>query len=263
LSGGADAGLFNINSATGVVSFKTTETYAATKDNGANHVYDFTISATDTAGNASTQAVALTMNSSSSIAVYYDAAHTQSAGNLIAPVQVDGGKLYYYWDKSGDGTSAGADTVTHDFLDGIFNKDVNGNLNPAGSTADTTNVYRYGTLYTSTGSPVQVALPTKGDGATGSYSASGTSVGGSPASAGSNGVNSTYDDLLAIWDAYNGTGTGTGSSGVPVGWFGYGTNYWSATQPRAFVHAYVSLYGGTVGDNSGDSFGYHVALQVL
>ena len=49
-----------------------------------------------------------------------------SYGKLIAPVQVEGA-WYYYWDRSGNGTSAdtgslngGLDYTTHDVLDGIF-----------------------------------------------------------------------------------------------------------------------------------------------
>jgi hypothetical protein len=265
LSGGLDASLFNINSSTGVVSFKAPETYAATHDSGGDHVYDFTVSATDAAGNASTNAVALTMNGPpSTIAVYFDAAHTQTAGNLIAPVTVDGGSVFYYWDRSGDGTNAGPDRISHDTLDGIFNKDVNGVLN---SGADTTDTYRYGTLYTSTGTSMKVALPTKGDGGTGTgYYANSTSVGNITASLGSNAANATYDDLLSIWDAYNGIGTGSNSgvSGVPAGW--YNNYYWSATQTSSGDHANVYLTGGLVSTftyyNSDISILY-VAVQVL
>jgi hypothetical protein len=50
-----------------------------------------------------------------------------SYGKLIAPVQVDGNNWYYFWDRSGDGTSIDgtgeADKVGHDVLDGIFNQD--------------------------------------------------------------------------------------------------------------------------------------------
>lgn len=267
LSGGADANLFNINSSTGVVTFKTTETYAATQDAGANHVYDFTVSATDAAGNASTNTVALTMGNGplSILAVYYDAAHTQSAGNLIAPVTVDGGKVFYAWDVTGEGTQGEAgDYVDHNFLDAIFNKDINGTTNPAGPTADTTDIYRYGTLYTSTGSAVQVALPTKGDGGTNtSYLADSTSIGNSTLQLGSNAVNSSYDDLLAIWDAYNGANShspGWGDAAVPLNW--YGTAIWSATLTSPGNHAYVDFDIGGV-ETADNSVTLLVAVQVL
>ena len=74
---GADAGLFDISSS-GAVSFKAAETYAATKDAGADHVYDFTVTATDAEGNAASKAVALTMgvdaNTSASLFSDYAAA---------------------------------------------------------------------------------------------------------------------------------------------------------------------------------------------
>ncbi len=91
-----------------------------------------------------------------------------SYGKLIAPVKVDGGKVYYYWDRSGDGTSndsgtlnSGNDYIQHDVLDSIFNKDINGNTNNSVANVDgqfgTTDIYRYGTL-----NGVQLALPTIG-----------------------------------------------------------------------------------------------------
>ena len=70
---GDDAGLFQISSS-GDVSFKALETYAATKDAGADHVYNFTVTATDAAGNATTKAVALTMvaDNNTSLSLFND-----------------------------------------------------------------------------------------------------------------------------------------------------------------------------------------------
>ncbi len=45
--GGTDAALFDINSATGVVTFKAAPNYEAAGDAGANNVYDITVTATD------------------------------------------------------------------------------------------------------------------------------------------------------------------------------------------------------------------------
>ena len=45
-----------------------------------------------------------------------------SYGKLIAPVQVDGGQVFYYWDRNGGGTADGGDRMSHDALDVIFNK---------------------------------------------------------------------------------------------------------------------------------------------
>ena len=131
--------------------------------------------------------------------------------------------------------------------------------NPA---ADTTDTYRYGALYTSAGK-LKVALPTKGDGGTNAgYSASLTAVGDATTPRnGSNAPNSTYNDLLAIWDAYNGTGTGTNSgvSGQPSGW---GNAYWTASQITPGNHARLDFGNGYVASVA-DTNSWYVAVQVL
>jgi hypothetical protein len=68
---------------------------------------------------------------------------------------------------------------------------------------------------------------------------------------------------LAVWDAYNGTGTGTNINGTPAGW--QPSQYWSAT-PSASGHANVSLSNGYVVDSYDYYYDYnnfYVALQVL
>ena len=188
-----------------------------------------------------------------------------SYGKLIAPVQVEG-KWYYYWDRSGNGTSAntgslngGVDSVNHNVLDGLFNNDINGITNSTVANADglfgTTETYRYGTL-----NGVKVALPTYGAGVDGSGKATPTGD-GKAGTAVSNTTtdNPTYNDVLAIWDAHNGSGTGTNTSGTPAGW--QASNYLSAT-PSASGHAYVSLNNGVVNTGT-DNFTANVALQVL
>ncbi len=181
-----------------------------------------------------------------------------SSGKLIAPVQVEG-KWYYYWDRSGDGTSAntgslngGMDSTTHNVLDGIFTQDVNGTVGGGGNTTDT---YRYATL-----NGVKVALPTANGGLAYPNGINATQNGtifdvNTP----SNGATSSYDELLAIWDAYNGTGTGTNLNGTPPGWLA--SAYWSAT-PSASGHAEVALSTGYVPDFT-DINSLNVALQVL
>ena len=73
-------------------------------------------------------------------------------------------------------------------------------------------------------------------------------------------MNATYNDYLAVWDAYNGTGVGaTAIGGTPSGW--RAGNYWSAT-PSASVHAGVGLFDGSVGGYT-DNVSLDVALQVL
>jgi hypothetical protein len=173
-------------------------------------------------------------------------------GNLIAPVQVEG-TWYYHWDRSGDGTSGGADTVNHDVLDSLFQYDINGNLN-AGT--DTTDTYRYATL-----NGVRLALPTANGGLAYPQGIGNNQNGTSYTDAGSssNGTSSSFNELLAIWDAYNGTGTGTGTQGTPPGWLAGA--YWSAT-PSGSGHARVGLDTGNVSAFA-DSINGYVALQVL
>ena len=60
ISGGGDASLFNINAATGAVTFKASPNYEAPADSGANNVYDIIVQASDGALNA-TKAVAITV----------------------------------------------------------------------------------------------------------------------------------------------------------------------------------------------------------
>ena len=62
-----------------------------------------------------------------------------------------------------------------------------------------------------------------------------------------------------MWDAYNGTGTGTIANGTPSGW--QANDYWSAT-PSASGHAFVVLSLGYVYDYT-DFSTLYVALQVL
>jgi hypothetical protein len=253
--GGVDASHFSINSTNGQVKLAHGVNYEAPVDAGADNVYNITVTATDADNNATTQAVAITVTNvadtagatSFNLGIY---------GNLIAPVQVEG-KWYYFWDLSGNGTNTNAgslnngnDFVNHDFLDAIFNQDINGNVGGSGNTTET---YRYATL-----SGLKLALPT--DGLTTSttlpatVNAPGTSASGTGAT-----VNTTYDDLLAVWDAFNGTGTGTLTSGIPTGWLN--AAYWSAT-PSAAGHTYVSMTGvdTAIADTAANTY---VALQVL
>jgi hypothetical protein len=58
---GNDVDRFNINSGTGAVTFKNAPNFESPTDVGANNVYNFTVRATDLAGNGTDQAVALTV----------------------------------------------------------------------------------------------------------------------------------------------------------------------------------------------------------
>ena len=195
-----------------------------------------------------------------------------SYGKLINPVQVDGGRWYYYWDRSGDGSSAdagglngGVDHMTMDQLAPIFNKDLYLASNPAGNQVDFR--YHYASL-----NGVKLSLPLHGEPSVNTTISSldwfgyrsATSIGSATAGVGSSVTNTSYDDLLAVWDAYNGISTvsGTGISGVPPLW--REGAYWSSTP---WYDGYVSVHLG--GSHAGYLGPYNrpwnamVALEVL
>ena len=140
----------------------------------------------------------------------------------------------------------------------------------------TTDTYRYATI-----NGVHLALPTFGGGvnATDNQFRIGTSVGDAGRENGSNAVNDTYNDMMAIWDAYNGTWQGswdawqnTGATvgqvmlnGTPPGWEVPYLGYWTATNANAAGHQFVNLNSGNYGEASGwyDGGSNYVALQVL
>jgi hypothetical protein len=176
-----------------------------------------------------------------------------ASGKLIAPIEVEG-KWYYFWDRNGDSTSNGSDITTHDVLDAIFNHDINGVTNTTVPNADglfgTTDTYRYATI-----NGVQLALPTLGVTFTSTGFLPGTSASGTGTV-----DNPTYNDMLAIWDALNGTATGTNIAGLPPGWVS--SNYSSATTTPS-GHAYFALANGNVSTIIDSSSNAYVALQVL
>ncbi len=216
-------------------------------------------------------------------------------GKLINPVQVDGGRWYYYWDRSGDGTTAnsgalnaGVDYTTHATLDQLFRYSY-AEITSTGFSASirgsstTTDAIRFTKI-----NGVTVGLPPVGGPSVNPFGPNGLSVGGygsgngyqpstsvgsTASSDGSLADNPMYDGLLAIWDAYNGVGVNeTNVSGIPPNWRGY--DFWSSTpsgtSPGAGYrvwssHAFVSFgtgLGGYVYDDTGSEFGY-VALEVL
>ena len=179
-------------------------------------------------------------------------------GQLIAPVQVDGGKWYYYWDRDGSGSANNADyfassgnnytNYTRDQLFAVFKEDVNGVVG-----ASTNNTYRYATL-----NGVRLALPTIGGSDSLPYGPNG--FGSQPnTSVVLNEVNSAYDDLLAIWDAYATFSRARGYDaydGKPPGW--HFDSYISAT-PGDYMSA-VRIYDGLTFQGN---WGATAALQVL
>ena len=196
-----------------------------------------------------------------------------SYGQLIAPVQVEG-KWYYHWDRNDNGSSAG-DYYNSDASSGffplseiynLFKQDLNGT---AGSSTD--NTYRYATV-----NGIRLALPTLGANFgdlysrswDGNYELLGTTL-ADP------GQTNNYDDLSAIWDAYNGTlvgsyigqglnginrGSGTTTSGAPLTWDN--DTYVSAT-PWAGRSDYAALrfYDGLVLPHS--IWAMNIAVEVV
>jgi len=59
--GGTDAGFFNINTASGAVTFKTSPNFEAPADAGANNVYDITLTASDGSLSSAANALAITV----------------------------------------------------------------------------------------------------------------------------------------------------------------------------------------------------------
>ena len=232
-----------------------TYTYTITPDGGTGtlHVDVATGGFDDISGNTNTV-------DTTSVDQRYSVISMGNQGNLINGIQVEG-NWYYYWDRSGDGTRANTqgssngtmssystDYATMDWLESTF----------FGSSAGTV-ITESNRTFTLDG--VSVKLPTANGGTAYPNGINNNQPGTSYSDNGatSNGTTSTYNDLLAIWDAYNGTGTETSINGTPTGW-NAGT-YWSAT-PSASGHAYVDLYDGYVHD-SNDNSTHYVALQVL
>jgi len=61
ISGGADAALFDLNSVTGVLTFKTAPSFASPGDSGADGTYDVTVEVADGNGGLDSQAIAVTV----------------------------------------------------------------------------------------------------------------------------------------------------------------------------------------------------------
>jgi hypothetical protein len=196
-----------------------------------------------------------------------------SLGQLIAPVQVEG-KWYYHLDRNGDGTTAGdayyRDTGTYRLSEiyDLFKQDVNG---VAGSSTNDT--YRYATV-----NGVKLALPTLGTSPIAGLM-NGTALNNATQ------TNPSYDDLSAIWDAYNGTrvgsyggqglgssnrGSGNITSGAPGAWVNdsyVSATPWPTNSGFAFSagedkgYAFLRLYDGLIEPHR--NWAMNVALQVL
>lgn len=112
---GIDVSKFTIDAITGEVKFVTSPNYELPTDNGANNTYDFTVHATDTAGNIVDQAVALTVTDP------FNLSGTTVTSNGISftlgAESIQNGQTYYFvTDIAGRGPG-----VDHDILDQAFN----------------------------------------------------------------------------------------------------------------------------------------------
>ncbi|UFH58899.1 Ig-like domain-containing protein [Sulfurovum mangrovi] len=209
-------------------------------------LHTISATATDEAGNTDTTSTTFTIEPPAVIDLGDD-------GQLINPVYVDG-KYYYYWDKDGDGEGIinlnpdGDDMFTHDELDAIFIYDENGNERPA-DLDDTTDTYRYAEL-----GGYQVALPTFGADTYGVQNA--TEIDNNP----SGEINPYYDDLVAIWDAFEGGTNLTPENGTPPEWAN--GEYWSSTQFDETKHYSVDMTSSLVGTNGEHETNY-VAVEVI
>jgi hypothetical protein len=269
---GTDGALFNINASTGAVTFKVAPNFEAPTDAGANNVYDITVTANDGVNTSAARAVAITVTDLGEAG--QSVIGLGSFGKLIAPVQVEG-NWYYYWDRNGDGiknTDLGSnglsDLFTHDELDGIFTSTLSEvNAGTTGAGTDTTDLIRYANL-----NGVKVALPTANGGTAYPQGIdafqNGTSYTLEPDGDMVTGGTTIFNELLAIWDAYNGgnTQSWTGPNviyvnGAPPGW-GSEISVWSAS-PSPKGHVVVSLTYGQPSDNRDYEILNYVALQVL
>lgn len=102
ISGGADANLFAINSATGVVTFVAAPDFETPGDAGSDNVYNFDVSVTDGNGGAANQSVAITVTDVSDNAspVITSAAtasvpENQTSAITVVATDADGDTLTY------------------------------------------------------------------------------------------------------------------------------------------------------------------------
>lgn len=178
-------------------------------------------------------------------------------GKLIYPVQVDGGHWYYYFDKNGNGKADdGADDYNTSDVGLIFKEALDGSVNP--------NLWSYGSMYSkyhyATINGIKISLPSlngilpppQHTGWTIDTFPNGTPIGSPIAANGSNEVNSTFDGLLSVWDAYNGQSTSQYLNGIPPGW---ASERWSASGSLTYTenengsYYHLGFAGGVINLN--------------
>jgi hypothetical protein len=196
-----------------------------------------------------------------------------SDGQLLiidkAGIDFDGttSDFFYYWDRDGDGVMSPNDKVDHNTLDALFiYNELLDTINPNAATTGTDTTYRF----TSRLNGVKMGLLTAGMDPYGEGYAPSTSVGGESGhwNSGTWGLeNPTYDDLLAVWDEYNGTTVGdTNLEGRPSDYIAPPPNspatFWAADSDGAGRHAYVDLSTGYTGYEA-DTALHYVMVQIL
>ncbi|MGE0100667.1 MAG: hypothetical protein AB7S86_20210, partial [Hydrogenophaga sp.] len=264
IASGANGTLFNINPTTGALTFKNAPNY----EDGINYggavstTRYVNVTANDGVNTAAVKTVAINVTNA------LDNLSLGTYGQLIHGVNVDG-KVYYVWDRNSDGVHDLNDQARFTDLDALFNRSNGGTGLPEGAgtavgvVGDLDHVFRGHTFQLGGTTPWNFQLPTYGgplaangyDAASpGSYQLfPGTSVSGSA-------NNPTYNDMLAIWDAFNGTGTLGDVDGTPPGWAVNG-NYATAT-PWGTGRAEFG-FNGSITQASESDWNYVVFEQLL
>jgi hypothetical protein len=190
---------------------------------------------TDLAGNANTVAGPTDTQA-------YNKPVSLGAGNgqLINGINVDGGMYYYHWDVNGNGVADAGDLVSMDTLEMMFFGQ------SAGTFMSDTN--RHMVL-----NGLDILLVARGDNYNATTNRQGTAVSGTAS-------NGTFNDMLAIWDAYNGTDLFNNTNGVPPGW---GNTYWTSSfiLPTGGGHIGFNLSTGSMVSYN-DAQPLYVAFQV-
>ncbi|MEN9669927.1 MAG: hypothetical protein RL018_204, partial [Pseudomonadota bacterium] len=263
------------------VVFIDTPNYEDAKDGEKNNSYHFEITAEDSAGNITKQLYSVFVDNVRDADEGDKDLGTldgKSLGKLIAGKTV-GGRLYYFWDKNGDGIANIEDATTMDDLAKIFRYDAAGKINTnngADQVGYITDNYRFATL-----NGMKLALPTFGaiPIQNGQYNITGSNYDLRDPNS-QNTSYSKFDGLYQIWDAFNGNKTSayvssnpimSAQNGTPDGWM-KGT-YWSSkdiilthqtssqNQNNGWDpgHFFVDLSTGEFGTNF-DNYGVGTAL---
>jgi hypothetical protein len=218
-------------------------------DLGGSREYMLSVKVADMAGNFSVEspvAIAVTVDRPAPVIGL-----GAGMGQLINGVQVEG-KWFYTWDKNADGNlSSSNDLVTLDDLAMTF-------LGGGKSGLDFTSADRTFTIngvnlaLPTLGITPPPAIPTQMNGTV--WSASDFRSSSNPDS------NLIYDDLLAVWDAFNGTSSGQNDQGTPPGWDA-DLAYWTANAASG-PNQYVANMHGLVDINAHVSQNFAI-FQVL